>query len=198
MFRTMSNLWVPFHHCDALHSIHGSWFIQLTSTPTRSVLTMLRSTKEPRDTTTQARRSSLWWRSVITSSLCDGVMICHWLNRLCLAGDSNDKRTAGADGTYGECVQSRHPPHHLLGPAGLCPGHPAGPPSTGYQKEEKCHPEVATPHLFCRAVLNFALWTWLAMTERQNDFTLNRFTSWYAFLKIVHGMIGFCNQTNLI
>lgn len=180
MFRTVSNLWVPFRPCAVLHSIHGSWFIQLTSTPTRSVLTTLRSTKEPLDTTTQARRSSLWWRSVVTWSLCDGVTICHWLNRLRLAGDSNDKRTTGADGTYGECVQSRHPPHHLLGPAGLCPGHPAGPPSTGYQEEEKCHPEVARPRLFFRAFLNIALWT--SMAERQNDFTLDRFTSWNAFL----------------
>lgn len=70
--------------------------------------------------------------------------ICCWLNCLFLAGDGNDQRTAGADGTHGERVQSRHPPHHLLGPAGLCSGHSERPPSTGHQEEEKCHPEVPT------------------------------------------------------
>lgn len=45
----------------------GSWFIQLTSTPTRSAPTTQRSTREPPDTTTPAKRSSLWWRSVLTS-----------------------------------------------------------------------------------------------------------------------------------
>lgn len=64
-----SHLWVLFHPYDLLHSIHGSWFIQLTNIPTRSVPTMQRSTKEPPDTTTPARRSSLWWRSVMTSPL---------------------------------------------------------------------------------------------------------------------------------
>lgn len=58
------------------------------------------------------------------------------------SGDGNDKGTTGADGTHGECVQSRHPPHHLLGSAGLCSSHPARPPATGDQEEEERHPEV--------------------------------------------------------
>lgn len=61
-----------------------------------------------------------------------------------LAGDCDDKGTPGADGTHGERVQPRHPPHHLLRSAGLLPGDAARPAEAGHQEEEERHPEVRT------------------------------------------------------
>lgn len=104
---------------------------------------MLRSTREPPATTTQARRSSPSWRSVRTSR--EGLWLsgrsCNSLNVL-LAGDRYDKGTAGADGAHGERVQSRHPSHHLLSAAGLFSSDSARPAAAGDQEEEECHPEV--------------------------------------------------------
>ena len=67
--------------------------------------------------------------------------VIHQMSRSC-AGDCHDKGTAGADGTHGECVQSRHPSHYLLSAAGLCSSDFARPTAAGDQEEEKCHPEV--------------------------------------------------------
>lgn len=50
------------------HSTPGNWFTRLTNTPTKSVPTTLRSTREPPDTTTPARRNLPLWRSVMPSS----------------------------------------------------------------------------------------------------------------------------------
>lgn len=56
-----------YHFCNSSHSTPGSWFIQLTDSPTRSSLKAQRSMREPPATTTRARRSSPWWRSAVAS-----------------------------------------------------------------------------------------------------------------------------------
>lgn len=142
---------------------------------------MLRSMREPPDTTTQARRSSLSWRSVLTRM----TIRVFWsasrldtdLSAVLLAGDGNDKGTAGADGTYGECVQSRHPSHHLFGPTGLCSSHSAGPLATRHQEEEKCHPEVCwlQPLLYFAIILLACM---LATWDLCNKCSLKSFYGW--------------------
>lgn len=95
---------------------------------------MQRNMREPPDTTTQARRSLPLWRSVgkcqrdiILSHTYISVqlVVLSLTNLVHLAGDGNDKGTAGVDGTHGECVQSRHPSHNLFSPAGLFSSHAA-------------------------------------------------------------------------
>lgn len=107
---------------------------------------MQKNTKEPPDTTTQARRSLPSWRSVVTQRIRAFLISLAAFSSVnvvfFLPGDGDDKRAAGVNGTHGECVQSRHPSHHLLGSAGLLSNHSARPAAAGNQEEEECHPEV--------------------------------------------------------
>ena len=55
---------------DLFRSTPGNLCIPRINTPTKNVLTTLKSMKEPQDTTTPKRRSLLWWRSVLLFNHC--------------------------------------------------------------------------------------------------------------------------------